>query len=258
MVRVCEIAMLLVAAATRQKFDEEWRGPELNSTEMQWIEDFDASKLFCKLLEKHSKEQTFNIFKWFSPRKCEEDCDRCCAERASEIFEEVKEEVNDLKSFERPFATFVLGAVASGKSSFIRKVLKMDPNSLLHVNADDLRSRFIGGYSIYSAMMTNNRLDGRLWAAANELRNRIQALVLKKKVNFLADSLTLPAFVVKKFLENNFQVKIYYVEVAGEDFDEKAKRSSESVEKRVDSGGPKSAFPFLLCSSTSFLCLPFI
>ena len=238
MARVCEIAMLLLAAASRQKLEEDWRGPELVGK--KWIEDFDASKVFCKLLSEEKKEKGIKaIWGWFS--SCEDDCDRCTAERAEEIFQEVKEEVNGLKSFEQPSATFVLGAVASGKSSFIREVLKISPKSVLHVNADDLRSKFIGGYAVYSAMMTNNRLDGRLWAAANGLRNRIQALVLKKKVNFMADSLSLPAFVVKEFLDNNFKVKIYYVEVAGEDFDEKAKRSLESIKKRVASGGPKSA-----------------
>ena len=119
---------------------------------------------------------------------------------------------------------FVLGATGAGKTSFIKYRLEeeLPPNhmgfvrSAVHVNADDLRSELVGGYAIYSALV-NQKADfpPQLVAGASFLRAKIQKKVLESAVDFLGDSLTVPAFVTQEFLDKNFDVRIFHIEIEG-------------------------------------------
>lgn len=65
--------------------------------------------------------------------------------------------------------------------------------SAFRFDADELRSDMIGGYD------NNNRRDQQLVDLANQLRLKIQDVVMNVSVNYITDSITLPVNVPQHF-----------------------------------------------------------
>jgi len=196
---------------------------------MQWIQNLSSEAIYCKLVQVN----------------CSLSCDECSEQKKQFVLAEAKTKILSLKSQAvpktQPFAIFVLGGVGAGKSSLIRNLDKeVSPGfsaSAFHVDADELRSKLIGGYAIYSAVSNNNRRDPKLIEASNELRKKIQNFVLEKQVNFVADSLSIPLFVPTLFQERGYDVRIFLVEIPGQTLGEKVAKAEQRVQHRVEKGG---------------------
>ena len=195
---------------------------------MQWIPKLSSLEVFCKLLQVN----------------CSRSCDECSEQKKQFILAEAQAKILSLKSLvpkvQQPLAIFVIGGVGAGKSTVIRNLDQELGSgfsaSSFHMDADELRSDMIGGYAIYSAVSNNNRRDPKLLKASNELRLKIQNLVLENQVNFVADSLSIPLFVPKLFQSKGYDVRIFLVEISGT-LEEKVAEAKKRVHRRVEEGG---------------------
>lgn len=249
----CLVYLLLHASAARRHSErfgstflsfasrvwDAWNGPPLQGPEgqevMQLIQALDASDAYCELLLRAG----------CSSRKC----DLCAQRRQQDILDAAAQKILRLSHTQRsrqPLAVFVLGATGAGKTSFINYTLEEElpanhmgfVRSAIHVNADDLRSELVGGYAIYSALV-NQKADfpPGLVFDASFLRAEIQKKVLESAVDFLGDSLTVPAFVTQEFLDKNFDVRIFHIEIQGSSDEAKAETARRGIEQRMASGG---------------------
>jgi len=156
-----------------------------------------------------------------------------------------------------PQVFFVFGGTAVGKSSFVRSKADL-PSGTVHINADDIRSLLVGNYGVYASMTGNGadeslmRFDASDFGAkdTNKVRFWVQAQVLEKKCNFLADSYSAPAFAVHGFYDAGYKTNVYYLEIgfkgtkfAGEpaDFEKKVELSRDRIRGRISSGGHASS-----------------
>lgn len=158
-----------------------------------------------------------------------------------------------------PTVSFVLGGTAVGKSTFVMTVVH-PPAGTVHINADDIRSLLVGNYRVYSSMTGNGRNQTSMRFAAtdeaakdaNKVRFWVQDQVFDKRCNFLADSYSVPAFVVNKFNDANpkYTVNVYFLEIgfkgtkfAGQpaDFDKKVELSRDRIRYRIDHNGHASS-----------------
>ncbi|CAE7222364.1 Slc38a1, partial [Symbiodinium sp. CCMP2456] len=247
----CLVYLLLHASAARRHSErfgstflsfagvwEAWNGPPLQGPEgqevMKLIQALDSSDAYCQLLKRAG----------CSPR----DCAHCAQSRKQEILDAAEQKIQRLSNMQRsrqPLAVFVLGATGAGKTSFIKYRLEEElpanhtgfVRSAIHVNADDLRSELVGGYAIYSALV-NQKADfpPGLVTDASFLRAGIQEKVLASAVDFLGDSLTVPAFVTEEFLDNHFDVRIFHIEIHGSSDEAKAETARRGIEERIASG----------------------
>lgn len=158
---------------------------------------------------------------------------------------------------ESPQVVFVLGGVAVGKSTFVRSKVSLAAGTV-HINADDIRSLLVGNYGTYS-LMTGNGEDASLMRFAptceaakdaNTVRFYVQSVVLNRKCNFLADSLSVPAKVVNDFVDAGYNAHVYYLEIGFKgsrfegqeaDYDKKVELSRERIRNRISSGGHASS-----------------
>ena len=196
---------------------------------MEWIPKLSSLDVFCKLVQVNCSRPL--------------SCDECSEQKKQFVLAEAKAKILSLKSLpkvQQPLAIFVIRGVGAGKSSVIRNLdQELGPGfsaSAFHVNADELRSEMIGGHAVYSAVSNNNRRDPKLLKAANELRMKIQNLVLENQVNFVADSLSIPLFVPKLFQSKGYDVRIFLVEISGT-LEEKVAEAKKRVHRRVEEGG---------------------
>ena len=218
-----------------------WNGPPLQGEEgqevMRWVETLDAPDVYCKLLHKAAGDCA--------------DCSECAERMKRTVLNETQDEILQIvkrqeasKTSRKPLAVFVLGAVGSGKTGFIKKRLEQELGngngflrSAVHINADDLRSALVGGYAIYSAMVNHKGFDRNMRWDANELRSAIQNMVWDYRVDVIADSMTLPAGVAESFLQKGFDVRVFHIEIAGSSHEEKVDRAKRDIEARVAAGG---------------------
>ena len=230
-----------------------WRGPKLGGPAgeelMELIQNNNSSDVFCHLVKKefHCKREQLHTVTISCNvlDSCDKSCDECAEEKAQSFLTKIKQQIDDLhgKSQAEPVAVFVLGGVASGKSGLVNKKLNDElgvpefMRSVLHINADDIASDMVGGYEIYSAVSNNNIRDEKLWKYKQDLRKEAQSLAIKQKVNYLSDSLTLPASVAKSLAGNGYICQVFYLEVPGLGFKEKAEEAQRRVNGRVQQGG---------------------
>jgi len=158
-----------------------------------------------------------------------------------------------------PSAMFVTGQTAVGKSSFLRTVAQL-PARTIHVNADDIRAMLLGNWATYVTMTGNirsgsewtfvsnlTRLPRPLYGDANKVRFWVQGEALKRKCNFVADSLTVPAGPVNEFVAAKFNTKVFYLEVGfkGTEYEhqnsagcqQKVELTSQRIENDMKNGG---------------------
>ncbi|CAK9092658.1 unnamed protein product [Durusdinium trenchii] len=232
-----------------------WVGPKLEGPAgeqlMEWIQHQRSSQLFCQLMrQRHSCTLTETGGVYCEERgECLKNCAACTQEKVEELLEKAKKDIAKLKetaSGPKPLAVFVLGAVASGKSSFIKKKLSQELKvadfaaSAVHVNADELRGAVLGSYEVYAAVSSNAEMDlGPVNQAAQQLRREIQELVRRERVNYLADSITMPWKVAETFQES-FTIQIFYLSLPGVTNEAKAEEGQKRLDARVQQGGHKS------------------
>eukprot|EP00439_Symbiodinium_sp_Y106_P016752 s10674_g2.t1 len=225
-----------------------WIGPRLKGQDAakvtEWIQQSNASEAYCKLLRHAGK--CANL-----------DCTECAENRKQEILDKVRIQIlkknQSRDPSQKPLAVFVLGAVASGKSTLIKESLEQHLDSdrssfrsAVHINADELRSKMVGSSELYSALVNQKvsmqgspgfRSLGSMIPDANKLRDKIQEMVLENRVDVIADSISIPVVVAKRFLEEGFQVKAFHIEVAEISDAARAKTAVGDIMRRVSRGG---------------------
>ena len=150
--------------------------------------------------------------------------------------------VHNKQESQAPTATFVWGATAVGKSTFLRSLPDAKADAI-HVNADDLRAHLVGGYDNYTNMLALRQFGALNDAAkdCNVLRLRIQDYAKSNKINFVADSYSVPGDVIKDFKNAGYNVNVYYLELEGKTFEELDAKSFVRIEQRMLKGGHSSS-----------------
>ncbi|CAE7557968.1 Slc38a1 [Symbiodinium sp. CCMP2592] len=95
----------------------------------------------------------------------------------------------------------------------------------------------IGGYDIYAAVSNNNHQDQQLVDLANQLRLKIQDVVMNVSVNYITDSITLPVNVPQHFLKDLVPAFSTAFSLPGNTDQERAEAAAQLVATRVQRGG---------------------
>jgi len=113
----------------------------------------------------------------------------------------------------RPKAVYITGNIASGKSTFMKRVGNWD--GFVHVNADNLREQLVGGAKNAQIILDLPALGHPVRQDMNKTRGKISEETIKAKANLVADSLTIPADAALKCVAAGYEVTVIYIEPGG-------------------------------------------
>lgn len=227
-------------------------------TIMAMILSQEKEDVYCKLLRGMVKmrlgNRNMDRVVWNKRHKASKPqntstCDNDEEAQGDYVLADFKQKMKGMAPSEHPQLWLLSGAIASGKSLFVKRYLDTTMELSVQSNADDLKGRLVGGYEFFSALTNNRKFPKRAHRKASGLRDAIQRMILDRKVDAIIDSnMNFAPRHASPFVGLGYAVRRVFLEVgcgkgfAGCSWEDKDRIGKHRVSHRVSTGGHRASY----------------